>query len=482
MSLLTIYHQIPKRYILSILGFFGMLTASILRSNLSIAIVAMTTPTLEKSSINTTTILAADYNWSSTTQGYILSSFFYSYCAFQIPAGFLATIFGGRILFGGSIGLCALLTLLTPVCARSGPGTLIYLRILEGLCSSCVYPSLYAVWSKWAPKNNKSALVTVSFSGAYFGTFIIMLLGGVIAADWSWEWIFYLSGISALVWAVVWFPATIESPATRQNILVEEVLYIEEGMGKTISQKDAVPWKDILTSLPVWSITAAQFGTNWAIYAIFSELPTFLVESLDFPVDTAGLLAALPWLLLAISVYLTGIISDKLVEKYHTLYVRKLIMAISFTLIASSFLLITLLDASNRVLIVMGVIIVMGACGPAWASSGVNQLDIAGRYVAVLMGISNSIGSTPGFLAPMITGYIVENPHLKREWNIIFIISIVICVLALGCYLCCAAALGCYLCCAAGELQAWALNNNDEYEPMLDYPISSRDISERSFE
>ncbi|CAF1626087.1 unnamed protein product [Rotaria magnacalcarata] len=470
MILSTIYYQIPKRYILSILGFFGMLTASILRSNLSIAIVAMTTPTLEKSSINTTKILPADYNWSSTTQGYILSSLFYSYSAFQIPAGFLATIFGGRILFGGSIGLCALLTLLTPICARRGPGSLIYLRILEGLCSSCVYPSLYAVWSKWEPKNNKSALVTFSFSGAYFGTFIIMLLGGVIAADWSWEWIFYLSGMSALVWAVVWFLVTVESPSTYQNISDEEVIYIEEDMGKAISQNDTVPWKAIFTSLPVWAIIAAHFGTNWAIYTMFSELPTFVVESLDFPVDTAGLLSALPWLPLAISVYLAGIISDKLVEKYPTLYVRKLIMAISFTIIASSFLLIALLDASNRVLIVMGVIIVMGASGPAWASTGVNQLDIAGRYAAVLMGISNSIGSTPGFLAPMITGYIVENSHLKHEWNIIFIISIVICALALGCY----------LCFAAGELQPWALNNNDEYQAVLNYPVSSRDFSERS--
>ncbi|CAM4784274.1 unnamed protein product [Rotaria magnacalcarata] len=212
------------------------------------------------------------------------------------------------------------------------------------LCSSCVYPSLYAVWSKWAPKNNKSALVTVSFSGAYFGTFIIMLLGGVIAADWSLKWIFYLSGISDLVWAVVWFRTTIESPATRQNILVEEVLYIEEGMGKTISQKDTVPWKVIFTSLPVWSIIAAQFGVHWSIYSIFSELPTFLVESLDFPVDTAGLLAVLPWLLLAISVIIYN---------------------------------------DDRALIVIG------ACGPAWASFGVNHLDIGGHYAAVLTGMLN---------------------------------------------------------------------------------------------
>ncbi|CAF1942075.1 unnamed protein product [Rotaria magnacalcarata] len=112
----------------------------------------------------------------------------------------------------------------------------------------------------------------------------------------------------------------------------------------------------------------------------------------------------------------------------------------------------------------------MTASGPAWASAGVNQLDIAGRYAAILMGISISIGSTPGFLAPMITGYIVENPHLKREWNDVFIISILIFALTIGFY----------MIFAAGELQIWALNSADEYQHILNSSISSRNISERN--
>ncbi|CAF5054166.1 unnamed protein product, partial [Rotaria magnacalcarata] len=135
MTLSNIYNQMPKRYLLSLLGFFGLFNAFLLRSNLSIAIVAMITPTIEKTSANTTTIIPAAFNWSTTTQGYILSSFFYGYAFAQIPAGFLATRFGGRILFGGSIGLCAFLTLFTPLCAQSGSGTLIFLRVLEGLSS-----------------------------------------------------------------------------------------------------------------------------------------------------------------------------------------------------------------------------------------------------------------------------------------------------------------------------------------------------------
>ncbi len=81
--------------------------------------------------------------------------------------------------------------------------------ILKGF----IYPSLHAIWAKWAPRNDKSKLATFAFSGrltwkeekktsfyweiflgSYFGTFIAMMFGGLIAAHWSWEWIFYLSG------------------------------------------------------------------------------------------------------------------------------------------------------------------------------------------------------------------------------------------------------------------------------------------------
>ncbi|CAF4290149.1 unnamed protein product [Rotaria magnacalcarata] len=472
MALANIYQRIPKRYIFSVLAFFGMFNASMLRSNLSIAVVEIITPRVEITSNNTTRIIPAVHNWSTTTQGYILSSFFFTYTAVQVPLGFLATRFGGRIFFGGSIGSCAFVSLFTPLCVRSGSTALILLRLLEGFCLSSVYPSLHVVWSIWAPKTDKSKMASLAFSGVYCGACFIMLTGGAIAADWSWEWVFYLPGLSALSWTIAWFYVTAESPSTHPTISVEEVKYIEDNMDKDILRTDTIPWKAVLTSLPVWAIIAAHFGANWSAYLILTELPTFLVKALDFRIDTAGLLAALPWLALGISTCAAGVISDRLTEKYSTLYIRKLIMFITFTIMVLSFLMIILLNVKSRGLIVMGITIMATSCGPAWANFGVNHLDIGGHYAGVLMSISNSIGSTPGFLAPMITGYIVENPHLKREWNIIFIISIVICVLAIGFY----------MIFAAGELQPWALNNNNEYEPVLNNPISSQDLNENNTE
>ena len=65
--------------------------------------------------------------------GWILSSFFYGYMITQIPGGYLAGIIGGRYIYGIGIVMTAVLSLLTPLAAKLHFGTLIGLRVLEGL-------------------------------------------------------------------------------------------------------------------------------------------------------------------------------------------------------------------------------------------------------------------------------------------------------------------------------------------------------------
>ena len=89
-------------------------------------------------------------------------------------------------------------------------------RSIVAYSQGFIYPSLHAIWSKWAPKHDKSKLATFAFSGkfmrrgevqpltfvhlgSYIGTLVAMMFGGLIAVHWSWEWIFYLSGTVRLV-------------------------------------------------------------------------------------------------------------------------------------------------------------------------------------------------------------------------------------------------------------------------------------------
>ncbi len=51
----------------------------------------------------------------------------------------------------------------------------------------------------------------------------------------------------------------------------------------------------------------------------------------------------------------------------------------------------------------------LGCGGFAWAGFSINHLDIAPQYAAILMGISNTIGTIPGIISPAITGILVKD-------------------------------------------------------------------------
>jgi ACS family sodium-dependent inorganic phosphate cotransporter-like MFS transporter 5 len=86
----------------------------------------------------------------------------------------------------------------------------------------------------------------------------------------------------------------------------------------------------------------------------------------------------------------------------------------AFIVMSLALLLVTLLNTNQRTLIIISIIVAIGSCGPAWASFGVNHLDIGAQYAGILMGLSNCVASMPGFLVPILTGYVVENTHVKN--------------------------------------------------------------------
>lgn len=66
-------------------------------------------------------------------QGTILGAFYYGYTAMQIPGGWLGQRFGGTRVFGICLGIASILTMLTPIAARTSVAALITLRVIEGL-------------------------------------------------------------------------------------------------------------------------------------------------------------------------------------------------------------------------------------------------------------------------------------------------------------------------------------------------------------
>lgn len=51
-----------------------------------------------------------------------------------------------------------------------------------------------------------------------------------------------------------------------------------------------IPWKSILTSVPVWGIMFGNLASDWGLYTILICLPMFLLDILHFDIQTVSVL------------------------------------------------------------------------------------------------------------------------------------------------------------------------------------------------
>ncbi len=93
------------------------------------------------------------------------------------------------------------------------------------------YPSIHAIWARWAPPLERSRLAAVAFSGSYVGTVLALPLSGVLAENLGWESIFYAFGAIGVMWCVAWWWVVRDSPEEDRKITDEELEYLRTAIG-----------------------------------------------------------------------------------------------------------------------------------------------------------------------------------------------------------------------------------------------------------
>ncbi|XP_025907065.1 sialin isoform X3 [Nothoprocta perdicaria] len=394
------------RYNLALLAFFGFFLLYALRVNLSVALVDMVEPNTSLAK-NTTSNVCPEhsstinvprntsgkkYSWDADTQGWILGSFFYGYIITQIPANL-------------------------------GVGYLIAVRALEGLGEGVTFPAMHSMWSSWAPPLERSKLLSISYAGAQLGTVVSLPLSGLICYYMNWIYVFYIFGALGVLWFFFWMWFVSDTPETHWSISHAEKEYILSSVKDQLSTQKSVPWRRILGSLPLWAIVVAQFSYNWTFYTLLTLLPTYMKEILRFDAQENGFLSALPYFGCWLCIILSGQIADHLREKQNlsTVCVRK-----SFTLIGmigpAVFLVAAGFTGCNYELAVAFVTISTTLGGFCTSGYSINHLDIAPSYAGILLGITNSFGTIPGMVGPVIAKNLTHN-NTVGEWQTVFYIA-----------------------------------------------------------
>ena len=108
-----------------------------------------------------------------------------------------------------------------------------------------------------------------------------------IVQSLGWQWAFYLFGLLGGVWYLFWHRTVAAIPTDDPKIGAEELEIISAGATPKAAG-EAVPWKALLTSMPVWAIIVAHFCNNWSLYVLLSWLPTFVNKGLGVDYAAVG--------------------------------------------------------------------------------------------------------------------------------------------------------------------------------------------------
>ncbi|XP_075157186.1 major Facilitator Superfamily Transporter 17 [Haematobia irritans] len=487
---LSIVHKlnakVPARLVLYMLSWTGFLVSFMMRNDMHLAIVSMTTPATNvalsstnagggggsvisggqnatlhnivhnNTSVNNrttmTTLLPSSspsinnvsepvsisgqeerldyYDWSETVQSLITSSFFHCYVLSQVFGGIATQHFGTKKVFGWSQFATALCSLLMPMCADIHYGLLIVLRSIQGCASGLTWPAMYAVVGYWIPLIERSRFMS-SFQGFSIGTGLTFVLGGFIIKRFGWQYVFYTTGSLGMLWCFFWFLLAYNTPQEHPRITKEELEYIEINISSEVKKSlgKKVPWKDIITSKPAWAIAITTFGRIWIHYVFIINGPKFMQKILQFDIETNGVLSGMPHICSYVSSVIFCYIADKLLHRnYMTLTnIRKLFTALSQVVPGVLILFIGYID--DIVLLLVLWFITVSFITASYAGAMANIVDIAPNFAGPVLAFCQTIHMSASFLSPLASGMILHPDTDIDQWRTVFIVAAAVTVI-----------------------------------------------------
>nr|XP_039254795.1 sialin-like [Styela clava] len=434
---------LKSRHSMAIMLFFATFNVYSLRTNLSVAIVAMvnSTSSSTEDSENGSDVCPdkgvseIDENtnngifvWDSVQQGLILGCYFYGYIFTCVPGGYLAKRYGVKPVLGITMLISSIITLLCPVMANASFPLFVTFRIILGFLQGVSFPAVQSAWGIWAPPLERSTLIAISFSGSSFGTFVTLPIAGVIADNVGWEAVFYLTGAGAMLWSLVWLAFFYSTPETHPRTSEQEKKYIVESIGiqkkKNPDVKLQTPWVAMLTSLPVWGIVVGHFASNWGNYTLMTMLPTYMANILRFNLSASGGLSALPYILQFIFTIGGGYVTDVIRSRrlMSTVAVRKLNTTLGLAVPALFVVLAGYIGCDVAAAVAFfSISVAFNALTVSGCKA--NTVEIAPKYGGIVYGISNTIANIPGFLAPQVVGIMLKEDDSLSQWQKVFWVS-----------------------------------------------------------
>ena len=340
-------------------------------------------------------LLKDELHLSASQLGILLSAFFWTYGLMQIPAGWLVDRFDVKWVFGVGFFVWSAATAVTGI--LHGFAALIVIRILLGWGESVAFPSYSKILRTHFAEQRRGLSNAIMMAALSLGPAFGILVGGVIVARFGWRPFFVVLGLGSLVWLVPWLAWMPRRPSQ---------------LAPTPSQK--IGFLRIIVQRSAWGTCLGQFCVNYFLYFLVTWLPFYLVRGRNFSANEMAKAGSLVFFLSAASAVGWGKLSDRWIGAGTSLtFARKSSMVlgqigIGIALAATAF-------THGKIFIAMlaltGIFLGISICN-GWAITQTLAGPLAaGRWT----GLQNFIGNFAGWVAPTLTGILVDKTGSFRS-------------------------------------------------------------------
>jgi ACS family D-galactonate transporter-like MFS transporter len=391
---LALPRRFGRRWLMIGLAALGLTIAYVDRASLSIAIPFM----------------QHEYGFDQVWKGIILSAFFWSYAAFQIPSGWLIDKLGVRIVYTVAVIWWSFWTAMTAV--AQGVNSLIGLRLMLGIGEAPVAPCGVKVVSQWFPRHERAFAASIADTGQQLGSALSLPIITTLIAFSGWRMAFIVIGVVGVLWVLLWL-SLFQTPRQSKNLPADELAYIEAAGARleATAGRDAVKWSDLLRHRTVWGMMLGYICRAYAVYFFITWYPSYLVDVHHFTLKQLGIVGAIPPFLAIISTWCGGLFSDYLVRRGVSLGAARKIPIIGALALASS---IVFAAYAESTAVALG-FLTLAMCSSAFAAGSVLALpaDVAPtpETVGSIAGLQNFGSQIGGIISPIVTGMLLAADH-----------------------------------------------------------------------
>src|SRR5271163_3923984 len=197
--------------------------------------------------------ISSEYGLGNQRLGWIFSAFLIGYAGFQVPAGWLASRFGPRLVISLGVvwwGVATALTTMIPAGIPQAVVLLIAIRFALGAGEAVIYPAANQLVARWVPEQERGFINGLIFAGVGAGSGLTPPLLAWFILHHGWRSAFWFSAIIGVVAGAVWWWFARDTPEEDPKVSPSELKIIREGIAETrASDGDgpvAIAWRAIL--------------------------------------------------------------------------------------------------------------------------------------------------------------------------------------------------------------------------------------------